>query len=194
MPSRCIHINLASHYHTFIQTSRRQYNYLRLTMLELKETVVQEPGTYTTWHLPTSVRESSVRFLGGGTFGRVISAATDNCDFAIKKFTNPFQDTTYALRTYREICILRHLSQFNCPVIIAYHGTYTSQSDAASLRDLYVVTEKCSSDLRTVLQCNQLTESHIQLIGYRILCGLYFIHSTGIIHRCDMCSNINTSN
>lgn len=150
-----------------------------------QEVLVQEPDSQVVWHLPSLVDPSSVQFLGGGTFGRVVAVTTTNGgQFAIKKFTNPFQDATFALRTYREVCILRHLSRYNCPYILQYVGTYSPQPEDTPMRDLYVVTERCESDLRTVLQHNKLTVPHIQLITYRILCGLHFIHSAGIIHRC----------
>ena len=149
-----------------------------------QDVVVQEPDAEVVWRLPSLVDPGSVRFLGGGTFGRVVAVrTTTGAEFAIKKFTNPFQDSTFALRTYREICILRHLSQHGCPHILNYVGTYSPQMHDEKLQELYLVTEKCDSDLRTVLQCNQLTVPHIQLITYRILCGLHFMHSAGIIHR-----------
>eukprot|EP00043_Microstomoeca_roanoka_P004845 m.52217 g.52217 ORF g.52217 m.52217 type:complete len:355 (-) comp12686_c0_seq5:62-1126(-) len=149
-----------------------------------QEMIIQEADSQAIWHLPLGIDPDDVQFLGGGTFGRVLAVRTlAGQEFAIKKFTNPFQDESFAKRTYREVCILRHLSAHRCPHVLQYVGTYSPQSGDERLKDIYVVTEKCDSDLRTVLQYNKLSVAHIQLIAYRIISGLHFIHSAGIIHR-----------
>ncbi|EGD82769.1 CMGC/MAPK/P38 protein kinase [Salpingoeca rosetta] len=177
----------STHAHTHLSQTHTQTHAHRRTCamaFQSQAVLVQEPDSQVVWHLPALVIPESVQFLGGGTFGRVVGVNTSNGgQFAVKKFTNPFQDATFALRTYREICILRHLSRNGCPHVLQYIGTYSPQPEDVPLQELYVVTEKCDSDLRTVLRHNKLTVPHIQLITYRILCGLYFIHSAGVIHR-----------
>eukprot|EP00055_Hartaetosiga_balthica_P008078 m.28969 g.28969 ORF g.28969 m.28969 type:complete len:353 (+) comp6109_c0_seq1:223-1281(+) len=151
--------------------------------MNFEEVPVDIRGYKAVWHLPPGIDSSSMEYLGGGTFGRVMSVLTDDGAVAIKKFTNPFFDIVYAKRTYREVCLLRHLSRGGCPFVIRYMGTYSPQVEAGILNDIYMVTERCDSDLRTVLMHNELSESHIQLMMYRVLCGLTYIHSAGIVHR-----------
>ncbi len=125
---------------------------------------------------------------------------------AVKRFTRPFENLQHARRTLREILSLKvgegrgsprppPTTQHQPPLsqhlrggahnhVLQFLGLYSPQATTGGeLHDLYMVTELCDSDLRTVLSHNQLTEAHIQLIMYRVACGMRYIHSAGIIHR-----------
>ena len=54
--------------------------------------------------------------------------------------------------------------------------------------------EALRTDLLAMMkQKAEITEYHIQTIMYHLLCGLYFVHSAGVIHRDLKPSNILVS-
>jgi len=154
----------------------------------LREVLVEEGDYRALFHLLPSHDASSLRLIGSGTFGWVMSVADTALphasSVAVKRFTRPFESLQHARRTLREILCLKYLSGGPHNHILQFLGVYSPQAaTGAELQDLYLVTELCDSDLRTVLGHNRLTEEHIQLILYRVACGLRYMHSAGIIHR-----------
>jgi serine/threonine protein kinase len=138
------------------------------------------------WHvLPTQVPDT-LRLLGGGSFGcvmRVEDWALGRA-VAVKKFTRPFESTQFAKRTLREIRCLKHLQGGPHNHVLQYMGVYSPQAaTGAPLRDVYMVTEVCDTDLRAILNSTCLTEEHIVYLMYNLLCGIRYMHSAGIIHR-----------
>jgi serine/threonine protein kinase len=56
---------------------------------------------------------------------------------------------------------------------------------------LYIVEDYVDADIKKVLRSSiSLTEVHIQVIIYNILCSLNAIHSAGVLHRDIKPSNI----
>ena len=56
---------------------------------------------------------------------------------------------------------------------------------------MYIVEEYVDADIKKVLRSSiSLTEIHIQVIVYNILCSLNAIHSAGVLHRDIKPSNI----
>ena len=99
--------------------------------------------------------------------------------------------------TYREVAILTHLSKMgsaNCfstklkELIIAGHPENFSS--------LFLIMEKMPFDLKTLLADKDkvLTEEHIVVILYNILCGINFLHSANIMHRDIKPANILIDN
>ena len=106
--------------------------------------------------------------------------------FAAKHLRNFDQGTKLARMAYREVAILTHLSKIrsaNCfisklqQVIIAGHPERFSS--------LFLIMEKMPFDLKSLLANEEmvLTEEHIVVILYNILCGINFLHSANIMHR-----------
>jgi len=119
----------------------------------------------------------------------VISAydESDESKVAIKKNTKVFQSKSCAKRILREIKLLKHL---NHPNIIGIKDIQNPQS-VEDFDNIYLVLEYMQSDLHRVIYSeNQLSESHIGFIVYQMLCGLKYMHSTGVLHRDLKPSNI----
>lgn len=137
------------------------------------------------WHLPQRYDLSTLAYIGGGQFGQVVSVLDTFTQsmVAIKKFTRPFENSEHAKRTYREIKILRHLNGGPHNNVLQLIDVFTPQMDIATLTDIYMVTELAESNLREVINHNDLSEAHIRLLMYRLLVGLKYIHSSGVIHR-----------
>ena len=57
--------------------------------------------------------------------------------------------------------------------------------------EIYVVQEYVDADLKKVMKSSlTLTELHVQVIIYNMLCSLKYIHSANVIHRDIKPSNI----
>jgi len=81
------------------------------------------------------------------------------------------------MRTYREIKILRHLT--NHENIITIRDVFL---DTQAQKDVYIVFDYMDTDLKRVLESNQtLTNDHIKYFSYQILNGIAFIHQAGIV-------------
>jgi serine/threonine protein kinase len=150
-------------------------------LLEVKLDTEQFRGSF---HIPLGYDPSTLSMLGGGSFGSV--AKVDFVDeqphsIAIKKLTRPFQDVIFALRTAREMRVLKHLQGCESNNIVAYVGAYTPDT-LDSLNQVYVVVEAMDMDLRKAFR-SQLTEEHVRYIMYQVCNGLRYLHSAGILHR-----------
>ena len=65
------------------------------------------------------------------------------------------------------------------------------KASAAALSTLYLVFEQVDTDLHKVIHSRQyLTNAHIKVFMYQLLCALSYMHSIGIIHRDIKPSNI----
>lgn len=57
--------------------------------------------------------------------------------------------------------------------------------------DMYIVTDLMETDLHQVIySMQQMSDDHIKYFLYQLLCGLYHIHSAGVLHRDIKPSNI----
>lgn len=64
-------------------------------------------------------------------------------------------------------------------------------ADTNTFDVLYIVEEYVDADLKKVLRSAiSLSEVHIQVIVYNILCSINAIHSAGVLHRDIKPSNI----
>ncbi|GFF26081.1 hypothetical protein IFM46972_01661 [Aspergillus udagawae] len=81
---------------------------------------------------------------------------------ALKKIMKPFDSSSLAKRTYREIRLLKYLRHENVS---------------------YIATELLGTDLGRLLSIKPLDSKFAQYFIYQILRGLKYIHSANVIHR-----------
>lgn len=120
------------------------------------------------------------RELGSGTYGKVCEAllAGTTKKVAIKKLTDIYADPTRCKRILREIEILKYL---NHPCIIKPIELIVSTGRKPSF---YIVMEMGQSDLRKIMKSPIfLNILQVQMILYRLLTAVNYLHSGGIIHR-----------
>eukprot|EP01134_Creolimax_fragrantissima_P007629 CFRG7629T1 len=127
---------------------------------------------------------SLVKTIGQGAYGVVCSAenSSSGSTWAIKKICKAFDCITDAVRTLREIKLLRHFHHEN---IISIEDIFKPLSyDGSGFQDVYIVSDLMETDLHQIIASSQpLTDEHVQYFLYQILRGLKYIHSAGVLHR-----------
>lgn len=120
-----------------------------------------------------------LRDIGLGSYGLVCEAIENATQrhVAIKKFMGVFKDPVFCHRVLREIEILFSL---NHPFIIKPLDLIVKSAEA----DIYLVMECAQSDLRRLLKSPiYLERKQVKALMYRLLVGLNYLHSCGIVHR-----------
>jgi len=127
----------------------------------------------------------AVENIGTGAYGVVCSAINRRLNgerVAIKKIPDIFGQVTVAMRTYREIKILKHFCHDN--IISIRDILWPCDDELKTYRDVYIVLDLMESDLhRIIYSPQQLTDEHVRYFLYQILRGLKYIHSANIVHR-----------
>ena len=132
-----------------------------------------------------------IKIIGQGSYGSVAEAihTPTNRRVAIKRMDDIFGDSEDCKKMVREILLLKALNDNNDYVIKLLD--IIEPPNISKFRDLYVVLEYMEADLKKVIKSKLiLTELHIQVIAYNLLCALNYIHSAGIMHRDIKPSNI----
>lgn len=107
---------------------------------------------------------------------------------AIKRLEDLFLDFEDCKKMVRELLLLKALQ--DCPFVTKLLDII-EPPNTTSFRDLYFVMEFVESDLKKVIRSTlSLSELHVQVIAYNLLCGLKWIHSAQILHRDIKPSNI----
>lgn len=126
--------------------------------------------------------------LGQGAYGIVCSALHQPSGetVAIKKI-EPFQKPLFAIRTLREIKILKHFQNSGTnnqghENIVQLYDIQKPKS-FSEFQDIYIIQEYVQTDLHKVINTQILSDDHLQYFIYQILRGLKFIHGAGLIHR-----------
>lgn len=130
-----------------------------------------------------------IKPLGMGSYGVVCSALNVRTGekVAIKKILDVFGHPTTAVRTLREMMILRQIKHHN---VIALKDVMVP-SLKKSFQEIYLVYELMDTDLTHVIRSMQpLSGDHIKYFLYQILRGLHHIHSANVLHRDLKPSNI----
>uniref|UniRef100_A0A803LZU7 Mitogen-activated protein kinase n=2 Tax=Chenopodium quinoa TaxID=63459 RepID=A0A803LZU7_CHEQI len=120
--------------------------------------------------------------LGKGSYGLVCSAINLKTveKVAIKKISDVFADQVVALRTLRELVILRNVRH---DYVIGLRDVMIT-SPKNTFKDIYLVYEIMDSDLDRILRTPQpLSSDHIKFIMFQLLEGLRYLHSANIVHR-----------
>ncbi len=107
---------------------------------------------------------------------------------AIKRLEDLFLDFEDCKKMVRELLLLKALA--DCPFVTKLLDII-EPPNLNSFRDLYFVMEYVESDLKKVIRSQlTLSELHVQVIAYNLLCGLKWIHSAHVLHRDIKPSNI----
>ncbi|KAL0369097.1 UNVERIFIED_CONTAM: Mitogen-activated protein kinase1 [Sesamum calycinum] len=123
-----------------------------------------------------------IKPIGRGAYGIVCSSVNreTNEKVAIKKIHNAFENRVDALRTLRELKLLRHLRHEN---VIALKDVMLP-IQKGSFKDVYLVYELMDTDLHQIIKSSQtLTNDHCQYFLFQLLRGLKYLHSANILHR-----------
>ncbi|CCC68640.1 hypothetical protein NCAS_0B05560 [Naumovozyma castellii] len=118
--------------------------------------------------------------LGEGAYGVVCSAVHKPTGeiVAIKKI-EPFDKPLFALRTLREIKILKHFQHEN---IISIFDIQRPES-FENFNEVYIIQELMQTDLHRVISTQNLTDDHIQYFIYQTLRAVKVLHGSNVIHR-----------
>ncbi|KAK8624390.1 hypothetical protein V6N13_065735 [Hibiscus sabdariffa] len=123
-----------------------------------------------------------IKPIGKGAYGIVCSSVNRETDdkVAIKKINNAFDNQVDALRTLRELKLLRHLRHEN---VIALKDVMMP-IHRSSFKDVYLVYELMDTDLHQIIKSSQaLSNDHCQYFLFQLLRGLKYLHSANILHR-----------
>lgn len=139
---------------------------------------------YTMWQtlFEIDTKYVPIKPIGRGAYGIVCSSI--NCEtkekLAIKKIKNVFDNRVDALRTLRELKLLRHLRHDN---IISLKDIMMPPV-LRNFKDVYLVYELMDTDLHQIIKSSQLlTNDHSQYFLFQLLRGLKYLHSANILHR-----------
>lgn len=123
-----------------------------------------------------------IKPIGRGAYGVVCSSINRETHekVAIKKIHNVFENRIDALRTLRELKLLRHIKHENVialkDVMLPVHS--------ASFRDVYLVYELMDTDLHQLIKSPQpLSNEHCRFFIFQLLKGLKYLHSANVLHR-----------
>ncbi|XP_062224078.1 mitogen-activated protein kinase 3 [Phragmites australis] len=139
---------------------------------------------YTMWQtlFEIDTKYVPIKPIGRGSYGIVCSSINreTNEKVAIKKIHNVFDNRVDALRTLRELKLLRHLRHEN---VIALKDIMMPVH-RRSFKDVYLVYELMDTDLHQIIKSPQgLSNDHCQYFLFQLLRGLKYLHSAEILHR-----------
>lgn len=122
--------------------------------------------------------------IGEGAYGVVCSAVhrASGQKVAIKKI-QPFEHQMFALRTLRELKLLRHFQEMDvCENIISILDVVKAPT-FEQFSEVYFIQELMETDLHRVVRSQKLSDDHAQYFVYQILRALKVMHSADVIHR-----------
>ncbi|KAL9329418.1 hypothetical protein ACSQ67_004421 [Phaseolus vulgaris] len=139
---------------------------------------------YTIWQtlFEIDTKYVPIKPIGRGAYGVVCSSINreTNERVAIKKIGNIFENSIDALRTLRELKLLRHIRHEN---VIALKDVMMP-IQRTSFKDVYLVYELMDTDLHQIIKSSQpLSNDHCKYFLFQLLRGLKYLHSANILHR-----------
>lgn len=139
---------------------------------------------YTMWQtlFEIDTKYIPIKPIGRGAYGIVCSSINreTNEKVAIKKINNVFSNRIDALRTLRELKLLRHIRHEN--VIALKDVMLPTQRN--SFKDVYLVYELMDTDLHHIIKSPQpLSSDHCKYFLFQLLRGLKYLHSANVLHR-----------
>lgn len=129
--------------------------------------------------------------IGEGAYGIVCSAihrATGQ-KVAIKKI-QPFDHQLFALRTLRELKLLKFFQECDTSENIISILDIVKPSSYDSFNEVYLIQELMETDLHRVIRTQELSDDHAQYFTYQILRALKPMHCADVIHRDLKPSNV----
>mmetsp|Transcript_8637 Transcript_8637/g.22313 ORF Transcript_8637/g.22313 Transcript_8637/m.22313 type:complete len:478 (+) Transcript_8637:286-1719(+) len=170
----------------------------------------EPPANILTVTLPS--RYTDVRNISEGTYGAVVSAVDSRTgdQVAIKKMKDPWRTPVHALRTFREIRLLRYMQDawptaaprnslddehFQHQEIVGLLDAFYVEEDGdQEERDghatVYLVMEHGGIDLGQVYKKWVIPPASARFFAYQMLRALLFMHSANLVHRDLKPSNI----
>ncbi|MBA0755182.1 hypothetical protein Gogos_020866 [Gossypium gossypioides] len=139
---------------------------------------------YTMWQtlFEVDTKYVPIKPIGRGSYGIVCSSINreTNEKVAIKKISNVFQNHVDALRTLRELKLLRQIRHDN---VVALKDIMMP-TQRTSFKDVYLVYELMDTDLLQIIKSSQpLSNDHCKYFLFQLLRGLKYLHSANILHR-----------
>lgn len=122
--------------------------------------------------------------IGEGAYGVVCSAIhrPSGMKVAIKKI-QPFEHQMFALRTLRELKLLRYWQESDVSENIISVLDIVKPPSYEAFNEVYLIQELMETDLHRVIRSQKLSDDHAQYFTYQILRALKAIHSADVIHR-----------
>ncbi|KAI6649104.1 Mitogen-activated protein kinase 8-like isoform X3 [Oopsacas minuta] len=127
--------------------------------------------------LTVRTRYQDLKYVGKGSQGCVVEAfdSLTQQTVAIKRIICTPLMAKFA---FREIYLMKQLDHMN---IIHLIDAFTPANSAEDLVEYYIVMDKMDATMAELSK--PLDHSHMSALIYQVLCGLYYLHSKGIIHR-----------
>lgn len=122
--------------------------------------------------------------IGEGAYGVVCSAIhrPTGTKVAIKKIT-PFDHSMFALRTLRELKLLKYFQEQNVSENIISIVDIIRPSSLEAFKEVYLIQELMETDMHRVIRTQDLSDDHCQYFIYQTLRALKALHSADVIHR-----------
>ncbi|CAA0833836.1 Mitogen-activated protein kinase 7 [Striga hermonthica] len=142
----------------------------KATPVEAPNGIIKPKGKhyYTMWRtlFEIDVRYVPIKPIGRGAYG--------------VKVNNVFGNRVDALRTLRELMLLRWVKHENVIVL----KDVMVPADWRGFKDLYMVYELMDTDLHQIIKSSQpLSNDHCKYFVFQLLRGLKYLHSANILHR-----------
>ncbi|GAA5871108.1 hypothetical protein JCM3774_005110 [Rhodotorula dairenensis] len=122
--------------------------------------------------------------IGEGAYGIVCAALhrPSGQRVAIKKIA-PFDHSMFALRTLRELKLLRFFAENQVSENLITVVDIIKPASYDVFQEVYLVQELMETDLHRVIRTQNLSDDHVQYFVYQTLRALKALHSVNIIHR-----------
>ncbi|KAK6164213.1 hypothetical protein DH2020_001077 [Rehmannia glutinosa] len=120
--------------------------------------------------------------IGRGSYGVVCSSINKktNEKVAIKKIMDVFENRVSAIRTLREMTLLRSIKHEN----IVQLKEVMMPTNWRGFKELYMVYELMDTDLQQLIRSPQpMSNDHCRFFIFQVLRGLKYLHSANILHR-----------
>ncbi|KAI3450992.1 hypothetical protein Pfo_007657 [Paulownia fortunei] len=123
-----------------------------------------------------------IKPIGRGSYGVVCSSINreTNERVAIKKITDVFGNRISAIRTLRELMLLRCIKHEN----VVELKDVMMPTNWSGFKELYMVYELMDTDLHHIIKSPQpLSNDHCKFFIFQLLRGLKYLHSANVLHR-----------
>ncbi|KAK6125651.1 hypothetical protein DH2020_040600 [Rehmannia glutinosa] len=124
----------------------------------------------------------AIKPIGQGSYGVVCSCINKktNEKVAIKKIMDVFENRVSAIRTLREMTLLRFIKHEN----IVELKEVMMPNNWRGFKEVYMVYELMDTDLHQLIRSPQpLSNDHCRFFIFQLLRGLKYLHSANILHR-----------